>query len=212
MAGPILYLLRHGESQGNLARILDSRKLNAPLTAAGRAQAQEMARLLSSVDFAAAHASPLVRARMTAEAVCRPHGHTPVVTDDLLEVDVGSLDGASWDDPDALRSFTEVLARWEDGTAGASFPGGESLDDVRRRLQSLLASLEGPAGSRALAVGHGLLFAAVIWLLCPNRPGTIEGYLMGSACLAVVETDGETGRLLALNVAPDTPVGSVDLP
>ena len=212
MAKSILYLLRHGESQGNVARVFDARKLDSPLTAVGHAQIQSAARLLSGIDFAAVHTSPLERARVTAEAVCRPHNRTPVVTDDLLEVDVGGLDAASWEDPDAARSFWGVLARWENGDAGAAFPGGESLDDVQRRFQSLLASLEGPPGARFLAVGHGLLIAAVLWSLCPNHADAVGDLFMDGACLAVVEMDGGTGRLHAHNIAPDTPAGSIHLP
>ena len=211
MADLTLYLLRHGESEGNVARIFDSRKLNPPLTEEGQRQAERMARLLKDLEFSAAYSSPLVRARMTAEAVCRPHGLTPVLTDHLLEVGVGPLDGASQDDPDTMAAFTSVAARWEDGSPDAAFPGGESLEDVHGRFGSLLDSLDGAGHGPVLVVGHSLLFAAVIWCLCENRPAGFNDGFMGRGCLSVVARQGEGFRLVGFNISPDTPPGGVHL-
>ena len=67
----VIYLIRHGESEGNLKRIcLGNTDLG--LTEKGREQAEKTAKALSPVDIDAIYSSDLIRAVQTAEphALC----------------------------------------------------------------------------------------------------------------------------------------------
>ncbi|MFQ6039609.1 MAG: histidine phosphatase family protein [Candidatus Poribacteria bacterium] len=189
-----LYLLRHGESVANVERIFAARKIDPPLSDLGIQQATMQAKSLrklsssSQFEFKALYASPLRRAKHTAEIVGEWCGLEPIFSEDLMEVDVGVLDGESQEDDVKWEMYERVIKKWEQGLHHISFQGGESLNDIEFRFGRFLKVLENkrtkPAAGRSeavredwgflpslarshiLVVGHCLLFMAVIWLFC----------------------------------------------
>ncbi|MGH8616203.1 MAG: histidine phosphatase family protein [Burkholderiales bacterium] len=90
-ARPFVYL-RHGETDSNVRRIVAG-SLDVPLTARGREQAQAAARALTGGDITAIYASPLQRARHTAETIAAALGLPVTLLDDLQERCWGVLEG-----------------------------------------------------------------------------------------------------------------------
>src|SRR3954471_20317239 len=91
-----LLLIRHGETEWNVERRYQGQR-DSPLTARGVAQAEAIGRRLSELpafDSAPVIASPLGRARQTAEIICARRHNTMFETDERLrEVTLGSWDG-----------------------------------------------------------------------------------------------------------------------
>lgn len=160
----MIYLARHGRTAYNLEGRFQGQG-PVPLDDVGRRQAAELAELAAGYGFRALWASPVVRARQTAEVVARRLG-LPIRFDArLAETDTGA-----WTD----RSFAEVeaeapeaFARWRTGAAGFAFPGGESfaqqadrvvaaLEEVARGPQPALVVCHGMTIRVALARRHGL--------------------------------------------------------
>lgn len=146
------YLIRHGATAHNLAQPsrLQGRRLDDPLCADGRRQAEQTAALLARAGLGAVYTSPLVRARQTAELVAAPHGLSAEPVEDLIEVDVGDWEGLTWDEierdwPEAARAF---LA--DAGLHG--YLGGEDLRDVRDRVVPAMGRLAGENLGRSIAV------------------------------------------------------------
>ena len=75
----ILYLLRHGATEANLARppVLQGRRLNHPLAKLGARQAVATRDFLAIRPIDHCYSSPLVRAMQTASIVAAPHGLSP---------------------------------------------------------------------------------------------------------------------------------------
>ena len=71
-----IYLVRHGETEWNVLRRVQG-SMDAPLTENGIQQAKNVAKRLAKVDFAAAFASPQMRAYRTAEKIVAEH---PTIT------------------------------------------------------------------------------------------------------------------------------------
>lgn len=97
----VLFLVRHGEAEQNVRRILDSFPGNPEfgLTEAGREQVRKSAEAIAheGVDFL--FSSPIRRARETAEAIAEACGGVSVSFDDRLrETDFGVWSGRSADD------------------------------------------------------------------------------------------------------------------
>ncbi|HWP33955.1 MAG TPA: histidine phosphatase family protein, partial [Thermodesulfobacteriota bacterium] len=67
-----LFLIRHGETSWNRRQRCQGVS-DVPLSAAGRWQAAALAAVLAEEPLVAVYASPLVRARATAEAIAAPH-------------------------------------------------------------------------------------------------------------------------------------------
>lgn len=85
-----IYCVRHGQSEANLAQIMQGSKLDTPLTKLGKQQALAAKAKLATVSFDAVYASPLKRAVQTAKLISSA---TPTLDDRLVEFDYGTWDG-----------------------------------------------------------------------------------------------------------------------
>src|SRR3712207_3489162 len=87
-----LLLVRHGESTGNVTRVLQGR--DDPLTERGRGQARAIARHLAARgDVQAIYTSPLARAYETARIIGAAVGVEPEPREGFAEIDVGQAAG-----------------------------------------------------------------------------------------------------------------------
>ncbi len=159
MPPPILYYLRHGETDWNVERRLQGRQ-DIPLNARGRAQASHCGDVLrdlcaragtdpATLDYVS---SPLGRARETMELA---RGAMGLVTDGYrLSVDLIEISFGAWE------SFTiaELRERDPDGVAAREHdkwhflpPGGESYEMVAARMRAWYGALS----RDTVAVAHG---------------------------------------------------------
>ena len=143
-----LLLLRHGESTWNVERRWQG-WLDAPLTAAGEAQAAARARTLAHESFAprVIYTSDLERAARTAEIIAA-HVEAPVIADaGFRERHGGEWQGHTVAEID--EGWPGMRDAWRRGELTAP-PGGEEDVDVLERFDAAL--------SRALAqAGHGVV-------------------------------------------------------
>ena len=164
-----IWLVRHGQSQGNVVReaqrtpgqeLLDipDRDMDVPLSELGEEQAASFGRWLATQ----AHtpdviiASPYLRAAQTAEGVRAAAGLTSRVHLDerLRERELGILDLLTWHGVQ-VRFPDEAKRRERLGKFYHRPPGGESWVDVALRLRSLRDSLAREhEGKRVLIVSH----------------------------------------------------------
>ncbi|WP_028475995.1 histidine phosphatase family protein [Nocardia sp. CNY236] len=133
-----LVLVRHGETQGNVARMLDTRVPGLPLTERGAAQAKVFADNLHRPPRAL-FSSAALRARQTAHYIEAATGVAAGVLDGLHEVQAGDLEGAYWEE--AHQTFQRIYRCWHEGDLGLRLPGGESARDVLDRFVPALTEL-----------------------------------------------------------------------
>jgi probable phosphoglycerate mutase len=202
MSGLTLYLLRHGESQANADRIWTSRSTDPPLTETGRDQIKQQAEVLSARPLSRMFASPLLRTRQTAEIVGRRTGLAPSFTADLLEMDIGLLEGKSDSGPAVTTIYPALLKEWESGRVASRFPQGESLQDAAARFGAFLERLAAGKGEEILVVGHSLLFLSAIWWYCDNRGEKIQSLMMHRGHLSVLGENGTGFSLIRFDLAP----------
>jgi len=202
-----LYLLRHGESEGNVAGVFSGQRTNPPLSAAGHRQALAQAAVLAGLHVEALYASPLRRAQQTAARVGERTG-IPVRTEPaLLEVDVGELDGVDSYGGDAWARYEAVRRQWELGQEKAGFAGGETLADIRARLERFLGRLPDRRSGPVVLVGHGMIFMSLLWLFCENRAPTLQGNYMEKGHLSVLTGARRRYRICAFNTPPGVTPG-----
>lgn len=142
---PDLYLMRHGQTEWNLAGKMQGR-LDSPLTELGIAQARRQAQLVTHIT-AERYSSPQGRAVRTAEIA---FGKLVFKTDSrLCEIDTGEFTGHSI--RELQQSYPEAFKGksidWYDRT-----PQGENFAQLSARCQSFMDDLTGPA----LVVTHGI--------------------------------------------------------
>ncbi len=137
-----MWLARHGETEWSRAR-RHTGTADIPLTPKGIEQARALGARLEGLDFQLVLCSPLLRARMTAEAA----GLSNVdIVQDLVEFRYGEYEGLTTPQIKQRRPTWDL---WRDGC-----PGGETPDDVAVRVDRVLERalrLEGCV----LAIGHG---------------------------------------------------------
>ena len=93
---PRIFVIRHGETSGNAARIVQRPEI--PLSARGEAQAEALARRLAREGIARIVSSDLARAVGTAERLERATG-APLTFDPLLqERNFGDVRGTAYDE------------------------------------------------------------------------------------------------------------------
>ena len=154
-----LWLARHGDTSWNEAGRL-SGWADPGLSPGGWAQARALGRTLDGRTIDSAWASDLRRAVETATIALEVAG-SPVhleVDHRLRELRFGSIEGSRWEE------LTPELRQGLMAFDGFRAPGGESVEDLRSRVWSLVDSL--PAGDHLL-VTHG----GVIRLLKRNPSG-----------------------------------------
>ena len=193
-----LLLVRHGESQGNVAATqahesgahvinVPARDADVELSATGREQALALGRLLAGFPAegrAAVWSSPYLRAGQTAELAVRTGGwQTPVLLDERLrDRELGILDMLTSAGVEARLPQEAERRRWL-GKFYYRPPGGESWADVVLRLRSLLADLDRlHPGGRVLLVCHD----AVILLFRYILEGLTERELLDIAATSAV--------------------------
>ena len=115
------YFLRHGETQWNKDGLTQG-QLDSQLNDTGRAQAERAADALATEPIARIVASPLSRARHTAEAVAARHGLAVDFDEGLMECHLGEHQGkphgsflpayfrGEYDPPAAKHSGSSVIA------------------------------------------------------------------------------------------------------
>ncbi|MFN3596723.1 MAG: histidine phosphatase family protein [Rubricoccaceae bacterium] len=159
---PRVHLLRHG-----LAAETDGRcvgRTDAPLAPEGHAAFEGVAARWPLARPARLVASPLRRARASAEPLALAW-NLPLETDDrLAEIDFGRWEGHAWADIEAGDG--ETLRAWMEDWTRAPAPGGEAFSDVRARVAAWLDELAAHVRGDVVAVAHaGTIRAALVHVL-----------------------------------------------
>jgi len=146
---PVLYFLRHGETDFNVAQRLQGR-YDTELNARGRTQAAECGEVLHDLfereerqadDFDYV-ASPLTRTRQTMEVLRATLGLDPsayAVDDRLMEISYGTWEGLTL--PEIEARDPQVLMRRDCDKWDFTPPGGECYRDVASRVGAWYATL-----------------------------------------------------------------------
>ena len=181
-----LWIVRHGQSAGNVARdeaaaaglaVIDiaEREVDVPLSRLGHEQAEALGRWFAACPPderpTAVFSSPYRRAVQTMDAVRAAGGlHADAcsaVDERLREREFGILDRLTRAGIE-LRFPEQAEARLRTGKFYHRPPGGESWCDVILRLRSLLDTLSlhhAGEGSRVLVVAHQVVVLCLRYLL-----------------------------------------------
>lgn len=155
-----LYLVRHGEVEGSEGKAVGH--LDLPLSHRG---ARSMGVLAASWRGPAPDrlfTSDLRRAAESAQILAAQLGIAPIPDPRLRELSFGKWEGFSWNE--IHHHYGPHLAAWGERWWELAPPGGETFNDLSRRVLAWFRELE--EGEVVAAVGHGgslrALFAALL--------------------------------------------------
>jgi probable phosphoglycerate mutase len=182
-----VWLVRHAETEWSRSGRHTGRT-DVPLTDEGRERARALGELLSARAFAAVLASPLDRARETAELAGL--GHHAQLREDLLEWDYGDYEGITTPD---IRTERPGWYLWRDGV-----PNGESADEVAARCDRIVDELFAAPGDVAVfAHGHVLRALSARWV---EQPVAFGGRLyLATGSLSVLGFEREVRVIRSWN-------------
>lgn len=140
-----LYLVRHGETNDNVAKIMQGQR-QGELTLAGIAQMEELAVSLSEIHFDAIISSDLQRTYDSAQILSH-QWNQPVQTTSLLRE----------------RDWGDFTGRFIPELKGLPLPDNvEKMEDLLNRAKSFLEwAKTNYQGKTILAVGHGIINKAI---------------------------------------------------
>lgn len=153
-----LFLVRHAAQDG-LGERLFGRLPGIHLGESGRAQAGQVARRLGRERIAAVYASPMERARDTAEPIAERFGLAVEIAPELNEIDFGGWTGATFAD----LEHDERWGRWNRERATACPPGGEGMSAAQDRAAAGLARFQAShPDTGVVAVSHADVIRALV--------------------------------------------------
>ena len=156
-----LLLARHGQSESNAGRRFQGVQ-DVPLSELGHRQAEALGEALTRRRIAAIYASPLQRARRTAEIVAGATGAPLHEIEDLRELSLGEWEGCTVEEVRTRPG--DPYSCWVRDPVGGMPPGGEPLAEVQARVLRAIAAIEGahPNGDDVLVVCHGGVISAYL--------------------------------------------------
>lgn len=194
-----LLIVRHGESVANAEGRMQGQR-DYPLSPLGQKQAETLGRFLRGAGyrFDACYTSPLTRARATALALTAALGLPEAEPDPALaELNAGDLQGLTR--AEIAERYPSFMSRGLSGLGDFAEYGGESYDDVQRRVQQVVERWHHRHlvdAHRVLAVAHGgVNFQLVKALVCEPVP-RVMSVKFGNCCATLIRVRERRGVYL----------------
>lgn len=193
MKEKLLYLLRHGDT-GMTGRYIGSS--DPGLSERGVRQVKKTRLQLRNAGIDKVFCSPLLRCRQTAELLSLPCSCR--FSDSVKEIDFGRWEEKSFEE--IIRIDKEIVDSWVSDPDHFCFPGGDSIDHFRQRVEQFKKQLDDGLEKTVLVVSHG---GVIRHLLCLILGLNAHNYLIfdvqpGRFC--TVKLFGEEGILTGFNL------------
>ena len=194
-----IILIRHGETQWNIEGRYQGQE-DTHLSERGLRQGHMVAQGLKDTPIDAAISSPLERSYMTCAFCAELHGLDVLKDDRLLEINHGDWEGRLADDIEA--QYPTEFHQWhtEPHLVTMPGPGGESLEDVRRRVRAAFDEYAAVYdGKTVLVAAHDAVNKAIICDVLGLDMSHFWQIKQDNTCINVLECQDGRWRLVLLN-------------
>lgn len=153
-----LLLIRHGQTEANVNRQLDTAHPGLPLNELGLSQAEALVASLEDESIDALYASTLTRAQQTAAPLAASRGMEAVVIEGIQEISAGVEEmSTDW------RKYLEVLMSWAPDNLDVGLENGETAREFLARFNAAVAKVEEAGHEHVALVSHGA--ALRVWAI-----------------------------------------------
>lgn len=157
------YIVRHAEKVFGGHYNPRLRHQDEPLTPRGQEQAEKLVAYFAGKPVARIYVSEYVRTMQTAAYLARQLAIEPVIDERLNEIDNGLIEGL--DDAEIEKRYPEVWRAFRERTSDFRFPGGETGEEARNRVASLLTEKRLEGGDVILICHEGLIRLLACYVL-----------------------------------------------
>jgi broad specificity phosphatase PhoE len=157
-----LILARHGETMWNVDKVFRGRA-DVNLDEVGIKQAELLGKYLSNWELEAIYSSPVKRALDTASIVARYHKVAVRIAQGLIDFDFGEWQ--SLPEQEVKKLYPAILNEWHNNPDKVKMPGGESLEDVRRRAVEVVNDVLSRHEGNVLLVSHRVVIKVLVCYL-----------------------------------------------
>jgi broad specificity phosphatase PhoE len=154
-----LILARHGETVWNVEKIYRGRT-DVNLDEVGIKQAELLGKYLSNWELEAIYSSPLKRALDTANIIASYQKVGVYIAEGLIDFDYGEWQ--SLPEQEAKRLYPTLHNEWHNNPHKVRMPGGESLEDVRKRAIEVVNDVLSKYQGSILLVSHRVVNKVLI--------------------------------------------------
>lgn len=192
-----IILIRHGETTWNIEGRYQGQE-DTPLSPRGIAQGKRAAEALKDIPIDVCIASPLSRARDTCRFAADFHG-LPVLTDErLTEISHGAWEGVLAEE--IAAKYPKEFRLWHIRPDLVQMPGGENLEDVRRRARAAFDDIAAKYdGKTVLAAAHDAVNKVILCDILGLSMAHFWQIKQDNACINVIEYDKGAWRLVLMN-------------
>lgn len=180
-----LYLVRHGESVGNVQRIHQNEV--TPLSANGMRQVQELAKRFDTIDIDVCICSPYLRTRQTAAAILDRKDIEVEYDNRIVETKRPTeIEGKSTRDPDVVRIKREIVKNADN--PDWRYSDEEKTSELLDRVSSFIRDIENRKEDNILVVTHGETIWTIVTVLLYREKATIDAWQHMKNFLAINNT------------------------
>jgi probable phosphoglycerate mutase len=191
-----IYLIRHGETEFNRLGVFRGR-LEVDLNEVGLKQAGETGRALVGQGIESVVTSPLKRAVVTARTISETLGIEYEIEEAFNNINLGSWQGIP--KKKVEKDYPEEWKKWTTEPEHLVVPGGESVEDVKRRASARLREIvEARQGIFALVTHRSVIKVLAAYMLDVSPPYFWKFYV-DNAAYSVFEYSGREFTLLNWN-------------
>ena len=179
-------LIRHGETDWNSLGKFQGRE-DIPLNRAGIEQIQKAANYLRKSEWNEIISSPLLRAKMSAEIICKEIGLRNIHEEiDFIERDLGKVSGMTKE---------EAEINFPNG----NYEGMEPLEKLQERTTNALLKWTKELNEKNIIImTHGVAINSILTRLSGNKIEMGKA-IPKNACMSLLEKQGDTITIVFYN-------------
>jgi 2,3-bisphosphoglycerate-dependent phosphoglycerate mutase len=197
---PLVILMRHGQADNNVNKILVGRHIESHLTEFGKNQVLDTAKYLKQISIDKVLVSPVVRTVETAEIVCGYLGVSYEIDERLYEIELGKLVGMNYEEI-ILKYGNLFLQFYTENDAALTHYGVESFASIKQRIKNILDEItDRYTNKNVLMISHLDPIKAAISILLDLKPETLYRWHIRNASLTILKNDERVYSLTGVNV------------
>lgn len=205
-----VYVIRHGQTDYNLRRVVQGSGIDAPLNETGRQQAAAFYKHFKEVSFDKVYTSKLIRTQQSVNAFIDRFPHESHA--ELNEISWGVYEGRTIGESDR-GLFAELTGQWKDGLLDKALENGESPNQVAERQKRFMPLIQERSDEKQILICmHGRAMRIFMCVLLGLPLIEMDRFEHSNLCLYELEmhTDG-TFKLLRANYTEHvSQIGAID--